>query len=396
MEYTSQSTIFKIKKVLRYITLYGFRRTWIKVRGQYHMKRKFITLPKSNTNLTNKQQIGIIGCGNYAFSNIAYYLNKKYGKVIVGCMDIDIHKAASLAQYYKIPFFTDQIEELLKLDNLKCVYIASNHASHAEYAIQCLERGMDVYIEKPHVVSENQLYRLVNTHKKSQNKIYLGFNRPGSKLGQIIQHYLAKESDPGMYNWFVTGHQIDPDHWYFKPSEGGRVLGNLCHWTDFLLQLVPSAKAYPIEIVPVSYKKRDSDIAVTYKFNEGTIGVITFSAKGHTFEGVGEKFNAHKGDCLISMSNFQKLSIDVLDKKKTYNTFYRDQGHKLNIIKPMQKDEVENESDHLKSMSYIWNTGWLFLKTREALETNKIIKINSFEIEYGQHKSEDKSKGINK
>jgi len=396
MDYTSQSIVFKIKKVIRYIKIYGISRTLIKVRGQYHMKRKFVTLPKSDTKLKNKQQVGIIGCGNYSFSNIAYYLSKTYGRVIAGCMDIDINKAASLANYYKVPFFSNSVVDLLKLENLNTVYIASNHASHAEYAVKCLEKGIDVYIEKPHVVSQDQLYRLVNVMRKTKNRVYLGFNRPGSKFGKLIQYYLKNESGPGMYNWFITGHQIDPDHWYFKPDEGGRVLGNLCHWTDFLLQLVPSEKAYPIEIVPVSYEKRDSDIAVTYKFNEGTISVITFSAKGHTFEGVGERFNAHKGDCLISMNNFQILNIDVLDKKKTYRSFYRDQGHKHNIIKPLKEKENNIEPDNLKNLSHIWNTGLLFLKTREALESNKIIKINSFDKEYEQYKLVEKPEGMNK
>jgi predicted dehydrogenase len=396
MDYISQSIIFKIKKVLRYIKLYGICRTMIKVRGQYHMNRTFNTLPKSTKDMSKRHKIGIIGCGNYSFSNIAYYLNKKDRNIIAGCMDIDINRAASLAQYYKVPFFSDKAEDLLTLENLKIVYIASNHASHAEYAIQCLEKGLDVYVEKPHVVSENQLYRLVNAVKESNNRIYLGFNRSGSKFGKIITHNLHKESGAGMYNWFVSGHRIDPDHWYFKPEEGGRVLGNLCHWTDFLLKLVPSEKAFPIEIVPVSYEKKDADIAVTYKFNEGTIGVITFSAKGHTFEGVGEKFNAHKGDCLISLDNFKILSIDILDKSKTYRSFYRDQGHKDNIIKPLKKYEIGNESDRLKNVSYIWNTGWLFLKTREALESSNKIQIHSFEQEYEQYKATDKSEGMNK
>ena len=41
-------------------------------------------------------QVAIIGCGNFAFSNIAYYLSKRHDVQIRGVMDIDIHKAASL------------------------------------------------------------------------------------------------------------------------------------------------------------------------------------------------------------------------------------------------------------------------------------------------------------
>jgi len=36
--YLSEPASFKIKKVLRYIELYGIRRTLEKVRGQFHMK----------------------------------------------------------------------------------------------------------------------------------------------------------------------------------------------------------------------------------------------------------------------------------------------------------------------------------------------------------------------
>ena len=396
MEYTSKSTKYKLKKVLRYIKLYGIRRTFIKVRGQYHMKKKFNKLPKFNTNLTSKQHIGIIGCGNFAFCNIAYYLNNKYGKIIAGCMDIDINKAASLARFYKVPVFSDKLEDLLNLENLKIVYIASNHASHAEYAIKCLEKGLDVYIEKPHVVNEDQLFRLVNAGKKCKNRIYLGFNRPESKFGQIIKKYLNKESGPGIYNWFVSGHHIDPDHWYYHPEEGGRVLGNLCHWTDFLLRLIPETQAYPIEIVPVSYISNDTDIAVTFKFNEGTISVITFSAKGDNFEGVREKFNAHKGECQLSLSDFQRLTVDVLDKKKTYKLIHRDQGHQNSLIRPFDKDNWKDDSKYLKNLTYVWNTGWLFLKTQEALNSNKKITVHPFEEEYKQYKITNNSVGMKK
>ena len=41
-----------------------------------------------------------------------------------------------------------------------------------------------------------------------------------------------------MINWFIAGHAIDEDHWYYKDEEGGRILGNLCHWTILLFSLL--------------------------------------------------------------------------------------------------------------------------------------------------------------
>ena len=46
------------------------------------------------------------------------------------------------------------------------IYIASNHYTHAEYAIEALNKGKSVHIEKPHVVNESQLDRLIACYEK--------------------------------------------------------------------------------------------------------------------------------------------------------------------------------------------------------------------------------------
>ena len=60
--------------------------------------------------------------------------------------------------------------------------------------------------------------------KKSKGKVRVGFNRPASRFGKLILEYLKKEEGSTMINWFVAGHEINPDHWYFHDKEGGRIL----------------------------------------------------------------------------------------------------------------------------------------------------------------------------
>jgi predicted dehydrogenase len=377
MNYLQQPLAFKLRKVWRYVRVYGPARTYIKVRAQLHMSRSPEVLHPVRPP-TSEQWVGLIGCGNYAFSNIAYYLTRACGNVIGGCMDLDRRRAASLSQYYRVPLYTDSAEELLAHPAIRLVYIASNHASHAEYAVAALRRGKDVYIEKPHVVSEDQLQRLVEAMAEPAGKVFLGFNRPGSRFGMLIRSHLENESGPGMNNWFVAGHDIDPDHWYFQAEEGGRVLGNLCHWTDFILRLVPEENCYPLRISPTRAQKSDADIAVTFTFADGTIAIITFSAKGHAFEGVRERFNAHKGNCLVSMDDFRRLSIDVGPQKKRYFNWYRDHGHARNILSAFQNVRKGLPYDRAAQISYVGNTGWLFLKTKEALESRREVIVDSF------------------
>jgi len=218
MDYTTQKLIFKIKKAIRYVRLYGVRRTLMKINGQYHMKRKYETLPAFPSPPRSGGHIGIIGCGNYAFSNIAFYLQKNLGNVIRCAMDSDVHKAASLFEKYGLRYYTDNVDTLIADQAIDLVYVASNHSSHAEYAIKCIEAGKHVHIEKPHVISEDQLSRLaVAMRAHPETKVFLGFNRPRSSLFKELKELLSHQVGPLMINWFVAGHEIPDDHWYFDP-----------------------------------------------------------------------------------------------------------------------------------------------------------------------------------
>lgn len=379
MDYTAQSLSFKIKKVGRYLMLYGPRRTWVKIQGQYHMRRRYDRLPRAADPPGPGGHVGIIGCGNFAYSNIAFYLRKNFGRAIRAAMDTDIHRAASIFEAYGLRYYVDRAEPLINDPSIDLIYIASNHASHAEYAIQALEAGKNVHIEKPHVVSEEQLIRLCKAMVRNPGKVALGFNRPQSPHFHTLKDALKRQSGPSIMNWFVVGHQISPDHWYSKSEEGGRVYGNLCHWIDFIYQLVPEESRFPITISPTRAARSDCDIAVTFIFGDGSIAVITFSAKGHTFEGVRERFTVQRENVIAALDDFKTLVIDEMAVKRVITTRFRDQGHEQNIRRSylMATEPVGGFGGC--TVQYVWETGQLFLKTREALETDRKVVVMAYD-----------------
>ena len=376
MDYTKSPLWFRIRKVLRYARMYGISKTLAKVRGQYHMHAHYDALPVRKQRTSNARHVGIIGCGNFAFSNIAYYLNKEVGQVLRGVMDIDIHRAASLFEHYRAAYYTTDAEEVLSDPAIDLVFIASNHASHAEYAIAAIEAGKAVHIEKPHVVNEDQLRRLlVAADAAGSVRIRLGFNRPLSPLSRHLMATLDTQDGASMINWFLAGHELDSNHWYFHPAEGGRVLGNLCHWTDLCLHMIPSKGRYPIRVIPGKADRSDCDIAVSFVFGDGSIAAITFSAKGHVFEGVREKLHVHKGNLLISLSNFGKLVIENAEHKKRFRPMFRQHGHKQAILASYGMSERGGNTPGV-DMEYIRQTAELFLATRAALEADQEIVLD--------------------
>ena len=274
-------------------------------------------------------------------------------------------------------YYTTSAEEIIADPKINLVFISSNHASHAEYAIKALGAGKDVHIEKPHVVNDDQLARLCAALQASTARVLsIGFNRPRSPFGTRIRQLLWQEDGELMQNWFVAGHEIAPDHWYFKEEEGGRVLGNLCHWTDLTYQMMPPERRFPILITPTRSAKSDCDIAVTYVFGDGSIGAITFSAKGHAFEGVKERYSAHRGNTLIAMDDFKRLVADVGADKTVWSLRSRDHGHEDSILSTYTR-AADSGAAGCK-VSYVWEAGQLFLRTKEALQSSRQVTVKEW------------------
>lgn len=374
MDYTKEPLGFKLRKVFRYIRMYGPSRTIIKVKSQLHMKNslEFDGEQWLNPKGSENGDVAIVGCGNFSFSTIAFYVTKKTNGRIKYALDIDKSKSKSLAQTYRGWCATTNYQSILDDSEIKLIYIASNHASHAEYAIEAIKHGKSVHIEKPHVVNEEQMVRLEQAILENPKaKVFLGFNRPQSKLFNILRNEMSLQSGNSMLNWFVSGHEIEDGHWYFSEAEGGRILGNLCHWSDLCIHLVGKDNVFPCTISPANCKNEKSNFSLTINFNDGSQAAITFSAKGHTFEGVREYLNVHKGDLLASLQDFHTLSTDVVEKKRNYKLLFRDHGHKENIVasynNTVSADKLGEE------LSYIKGSALLVLKIKEAVDTGRVV-----------------------
>ena len=369
------SRLLGLRKVLRYTRLYGPSRTLAKVRAKAHLKRSFETLPPSSRPTDPKQSVALVGCGNYAHCTLAYYLRRAFGDVLAGTMDLDADRAASLAVDHRAPFHTTQVRELLALDNLSMAVIASNHASHTPYAIDAMRRGLDVYIEKPHATTRQQLDDLLRTFDQTGRRIYLGFNRPGSRLGQRAIDTLRSEDGPAMLSWFIAGHKIAPDHWYMRPGEGGRVLGNLCHWTDFCLRAVGSS-AFPVRVVPTRAAQPDINCVVSLHFADGSIASLTFSEKEPPMDGVRETLVAQRGHTLLRIEDFDRLVIDRGPKRTVVAPLFRDHGHRANVERAYRGIHEQAAYDRREHRRHLRQTALLFLGVRDALDENRTITIH--------------------
>ena len=79
------------------------------------------------------------------------------------------------------------------------------------------------------------------------------------------------------------------------------------------------------------------------------------------------------------MDNFETLTVDILDKRVKIRSFFREHGHEDNIKRSYEMVRKNAKQTPGCSVAYVWETGELFLKTREALENVQKITLQPFD-----------------
>lgn len=363
------SGIDGLKKIIYYNRLYGFGRTIIKVAGRARYNWLNIFFPKKRA----QQNVSLIGCGQFGFSTISYFLYKNLGSCFLQCYDIDRKNCISTARFWGYTPVKDW-KELIGNPNCKYVYIASDHYSHSIYAIEALKAGKIVYCEKPIAVSRKQLKDLEDAICRYSGEIFFGYNRPFSKAIADLKVYIQDIRQPMTINCFVSGHKLAPDHWYNDPKEGTRICGNLGHWIDLSMYLfevrgyVPTK--FDINIMCADDQVIDDNITITYRTDFGDLVTLVLTSRTEPFEGINETINLQCGNVISKIDDFRMQTIWVDEKKKRIRYWPKDVGHRQSIVQPFHSNGRRGKGVMLSSL--------LMLKIKEMASKHEKETVYSF------------------
>lgn len=335
--------IDNLKKVLRYSRLYGFSRTIIKVAGRTRSGRLKFFFPQKQA----QKNVSLIGCGQFGFSTISYFLYKNLGNCFLQCFDVNRENSISTARFWGYKPVNDW-REIMENPHCRYVYIASDHYSHATYAAEALKAGKIVYCEKPVSVNDGQLRMLQEAIVQYSGEIYFGYNRPFSKAVTDLKQYIDSIRQPMTLNCFISGHRLASDHWYNDPKEGTRVCGNLGHWIDLSMYLfeirgyIPTQ--YDIHIIYADSRESDDNITVSYKTDFGDLVTLVLTSRTEPFEGINETINMQCGNVIAKIDDFQSQTIWIGAKKRKIKYSPKDVGHKMSVNQPFGSWKRERDT----------------------------------------------------
>lgn len=142
-----------------------------------------------------KIKLGLIGCGWYGLVDVKAAF-KAGGVEVLAICDVDSeHLAKSADEVEKLqgarPKTFKLYEELLATPGLEAVIIATPPQWHALQFIAAVEKGLDVYCEKPLAYDVREGRVMVNAAQKSGRIVQIGFQRRQSPAFQAVRQHIA-------------------------------------------------------------------------------------------------------------------------------------------------------------------------------------------------------------
>jgi len=141
-------------------------------------------------------KLGVIGCGWYGMVHVQAAF--KAGAVdIVAVCDVDSEHLKSAAEEIskrqgRAPLAFKHYEELLQVEELEAVIIATPPQWHALQFIAAVKRGLDVYCEKPLAYDVRECRAMENAARGSGRIVQVGFQRRQSPAFQAVRDYLRE------------------------------------------------------------------------------------------------------------------------------------------------------------------------------------------------------------
>ncbi len=228
----------------------------------------------------------LIGCGRISPNHIAAAIKNNLD--IVGVCDIIPENMENILHKFeindsKIKRYTDY-KEMLKKEKPELVAIATESGKHANIAIDCLEMGANVIIEKPIALSLEDADRII---EKAKEKNLIVCANHQNRFNKSIQK-IREAVEAGMFGKMMHGtahiRWNRGENYYTQASwrgtweqDGGALMNQCIHNIDLLRWMmgdeVEEVCAYTDNLNHPYIQAEDLGMAIV-KFKNGSYGII--------------------------------------------------------------------------------------------------------------------------
>jgi len=224
--------------------------------------------------------VGVIGAGGFASSVLVPALKEAGFERLVSVASASGLSARRLAEAAGFEVAVTGADAVIEDPYVDVVVIATPHDSHARLAAQALRAGKHVFCEKPLALTIDELDDVEDAWRRSAGVLFVGFNRRWSEPVARVKSHLASGAGELVITYRVNAGTLPPDHWYNDRRQGGRLVGEVCHFIDTCSAIVGK----PVSSVTASGSTDEAllsgGLVVSLTYLDGSVAAITYSAGG--------------------------------------------------------------------------------------------------------------------
>ncbi len=274
-----------------------------------------------------KVVIAFIGAGSYAQQNLLPNIPRNDNDVIcVGVMTNLGTESKHVAEKFNFQFCTSEPSDIFENNAINTVFVATWHNSHAEYVKSALTAGKHVFVEKPLCLRKEELSEIEELYNNlnHSSQLMVGFNRRFAPHAVELKEHLGDAPISMIYR--VNAGSIPKDDWIQdKKIGGGRIIGEACHFIDFLAWL---CGALPRHVHAVAIPDPDGlndTVSINLQFANGSIGSLSYFSNGSK-EMPKEYIEVYSAGLIGIIRDFRELEIRSTGKPRRKKTFVQDKG----------------------------------------------------------------------
>ncbi|MCH7970831.1 MAG: bi-domain-containing oxidoreductase [Chloroflexi bacterium] len=273
-------------------------------------------------------RIGFVGAGSWAKNTLLPEFSRIKEVSLSGVVTRNPANASHIAEKWNFEFAASSARELLESPELDAVVISTRHDTHASLAIQALQAGKHVFLEKPAALDAEELDRLAAEFARSQLVLYVGFNRRYAPDSEAAREFVGKHRVA--ISCRVNPGPVPPGHWTVEPTQGGRIIGEICHFVD-LLNFIAGSRIVRVSAEAITGSSgTEESVSVSFAHENGSVSALLYGADGdRAFQR--ERIEIIGAGGVFVIEDFKGHTSTINGKKKRKRRMGIDRGHQKEI-----------------------------------------------------------------
>ena len=189
-----------------------------------------------NTLGNYRAKYAFVGVGHHSISNL-YPCLQSLGVPLKFIYSRDLANAKRMATQFEGCTGTSEIDEILESKEVNGIFICTHPAQHFQLLQRAMNRGKNVFIEKPPCDTLAQLDELIKSQK--DNVCMAGLQRRFSTVNRLIRRYRLTAKTRSYVYRYVTG----------SYPEGNAITELFIHPIDNIIQLFGEVTSLQIQAV---------------------------------------------------------------------------------------------------------------------------------------------------